>query len=204
MRSCVARLCRTAMDGADIKRVVSLLYGVDAWRFAGEVAIIDRMSLLRFVAVVALALWVGGLVALGVAAPTLFQVLEQHAPNGRELAGAAFGDVFARFQHVAWGLGTALLASIGARAALGPRPRRTGIRIWIAATMLALSLASALYIAPRIERIRASVPGPVASLPATDARRVEFGRLHGASNALMVATIVFGLGLLWFETRDTH
>ena len=118
MRSCVARLCRTAMDGADIKRVVSLLYAADAWRFAGEVAIIDRMSLLRFVAVVALALWVGGLVALGVAAPTLFQVLEQHAPNGRELAGAAFGDVFARFQHVAWGLGTTLLASIGARAAV--------------------------------------------------------------------------------------
>ena len=33
-------------------------------------------------------------------------------------------------------------------------------------------------------------------------RRIEFGRLHGASTALMVITLVAGAGLIWVEMRD--
>jgi hypothetical protein len=70
--------------------------------------------------------------------------------------------------------------------------------------MLAASLTTVLVIAPRIEGIRTSVSGPVAALPVTDARRAEFGRLHGLSNALMILTIVAGLGLVWAEMKDPH
>ena len=164
------------------------------------------MSLLRFAAVAALAVWVGGLVALGaVGAPQIFAVLQGHDPvGGRELAGEVFGSIFARFQHVAWAMAVIVLGSLGARAALGPRPRRFGIRMWIAAFMLSSSLASALYIAPAIDRIRENTHGPVANLPESDPARQRFGRLHGISNGLMLATILAGTFLIWIELRDQH
>lgn len=164
------------------------------------------MSLLRFAAVAALAVWVGGLVALGaVGAPQIFAVLQQHEPvGGRELAGELFGSIFSRFQHVAWGLAAVVLGSLGARAALGPRPRRFGIRMWLTLSMLAASLTSALYIAPAIDQIRASTHGPVANLPETDPQRQSFGRLHGVSNGLMLATMLVGGLLIWIELRDQH
>jgi hypothetical protein len=162
------------------------------------------MKVLRFLAILALAAWVGGLLALGgVAAPTLFAQLQLHqGAAGRELAGVVFGDIFDRFQYAAWGLGGVVITSLAARAALGPRPRRLAIRIWTIAFMLAASVATTWVIAPRIVAIRDAVHAPIESLPATDARRVTFGRLHGASSVLMLVTLFAGVGLLWAETRD--
>jgi len=96
------------------------------------------MSVLRFVSVVLLAIWVGGLAALGtIGAPAIFATLESHDPaGGRTLAGAVFGAVFTRFQHVTWGLAGLLLAVLGLRAVLGPRPRRFAVRMWTIAAML--------------------------------------------------------------------
>jgi hypothetical protein len=164
------------------------------------------MSLLRFVAIVGLALWMGGLVALGaITAPTLFSVLETaQGPAGRELAGAAFGAVFERFQYLALGLGLIVGASLGIRAAIGPRPRHFKLRLWSVIGLLVISGATAFVVAPRIDRIRTSVASPIAGLPETDSRRVAFGRLHGLSNALMVVTVLVGLGLFWAETTDHH
>ena len=162
------------------------------------------MALLRFIALVALALWVGGLVALAsVSAPVLFDMLQAQNPaTGRELAGQLFGGMFSRFQYGAWMLGGLVIISLAVRAALGPRPRRFGVRTWSAAAMLAASVGTVLVVTPRIDAIRTSVGGPVASLPVDDARRTEFGRLHGLSTGLMMATILLGVGLLWMETRD--
>lgn len=166
--------------------------------------IIAAMTFLRFIAFVALAFWVGGLVALGLfAAPSLFVTLQAHDPAaGRELAGAAFGAIFQRFQYFALGAGVLLLVSIGFRAALGPRPRHFKARMLVAAVMLASSAATAFLIAPRIDKIRASTSGAVANLPEQDPQRVAFGRLHGASSGLMLLTIVAGLGLFWKEASD--
>ncbi len=162
------------------------------------------MALLRFVALVALALWVGGLAALSaVSAPALFDVLQAQDPaTGRELAGRLFGVMFDRFQYIAWALGGIVIVSLVIRAALGPRPRRFGIRTWGATVMVAASLVTVFVVTPRIDAIRASVTGPVASLPADDGRRTNFGRLHGLSTGLMAATMLMGIGLLWMETRD--
>jgi hypothetical protein len=162
------------------------------------------MSLLRFAAVAALALWAGGLALLGgLAAPVLFEVLAAQDPGGG-LAGRVFGVMYTRLQYAAWLLGLLVLASLGARAAIGPRPRRWGLRMWTVAAMLAASLAGVFVIAPRIEGLRAAVGGSMQSLPADDARRVNFGRLHAASTAFMALTILAGLGLIWTELRDPH
>src|SRR5689334_6001993 len=142
------------------------------------------MVFLRWLGLLALGFWIGGLVALGlVAAPALFAVLQQHDPAaGRELAGAAFGAIFNRFQYWTWAAGALLLVSIGFRAALGPRPKRFGLRMWIASGMLAASLVTVFVVTPRINAIAAASGQPLASLAANDPRRVEFGRWHGASS----------------------
>ena len=166
------------------------------------------MTLLRLASLIVLALWVGGLATLGfLAAPTIFAVLELHelngAEGGRAMAGEVFGAVFQRFQHAAWAMGGLLLALYGLRAALGPRPRRLALRMWTTIAMLAMSLATALVIAPRIDAIRQSTTGPVAALPESDPRKGEFGRLHGFSNGLMLITLLGGVGLMYSELKDT-
>ena len=162
------------------------------------------MSLLRFASLVVLALWVGGLATLGLlGAPAIFDVLEAHDPEaGRALAAEVFGAVFRRFQHAAWALGAVLHALHAARALLGPRPRRLALRVWAVMTMIGMCLAGGLLIAPRIESIRQSTSGAVASLPDTDPRRIEFGRLHALSNGLMLLTLITGAGLIWAEMKD--
>ncbi|MEO8483499.1 MAG: DUF4149 domain-containing protein [Acidobacteriota bacterium] len=164
------------------------------------------MSLLRYIALVGLGLWIGGLVALGaVGAPTLFSVLEAaQGPAGRELAGMAFGAIFERFQLASLILGALVVMSLGFRAAIGPRPRHFKLRLWAVIGLLVVTGSTAFLVAPRIDRIRQTVSGPMASLPETDPRRVAFGRLHGLSNALMVVTVLVGLGLFWAESTDRH
>jgi hypothetical protein len=169
-------------------------------------SIIGRMAFLRVASLVVVAIWVGGLAALGfVAAPEIFAALEAADPErGRLLAGQVFGAVFARFQFWAWILGALLIVLLITRALLGPRPRRLGIRVWSVAGMVTFSLVTALYITPRIDRIRQETRGAVSALPDGDGRKAEFGRLHGLSTILMLVTIVAGIGLLWAETKDSH
>ena len=162
------------------------------------------MSVLRFVSLVILAVWIGGLVVLAmVVAPSVFAVLGAQDPvGGRSLAGVVFGAVFARFQPVTWALGGLLVASLGIRAALGPRPARLAVRLWTALAMVAMSVGTTLLVIPRIERLRGATSGTIAALADTDERKIEFNRLHGLSNGLMLLSLAGGLGLLWFETRD--
>jgi hypothetical protein len=100
------------------------------------------MLALRYAALVALAVWAGGLVALGgVAAPSIFDVLaSRQVPDARALAGAVFGETLGRFHVIAYTCGGVLVASLAARAVLGPRPRRFSPRMAITVTMLGASL----------------------------------------------------------------
>jgi hypothetical protein len=162
------------------------------------------MTLLRYAAFLGLAVWIGGLAALaGLGAPVLFEVLPAHDPaGGRELAGVVFGTLFERFQYVAWGAAIVVLASLSLRAALGPRPRRTALRIWTVLAMVAMSVFTMYVIIPHIDAIRESVDGVIAALPAADPRRIEHGRWHGLSSELALVTLAGGLGLAWAEVRD--
>lgn len=164
------------------------------------------MSVLRFLSVLILAVWMGGLVVLGaIAAPTIFAVLQGHDPlAGRTLAADVFGAIFQRFQTASWILGGLMVVSLAVRAALGPRPRFTGVRLVTVAAMLVISIGTAVLVTPRMDRLRRDTPGAIAALPDADPRKVEFNRLHGLSNILMLVTLVAGLGLLWFETHDVH
>ena len=62
------------------------------------------MLALRYAAVLALVVWIGGLVALGaLAAPAAFDVLGALGAEGRTLAGSVVGETLRRFNLVAYG-----------------------------------------------------------------------------------------------------
>ena len=162
------------------------------------------MLALRYAASVAIALWIGGLLALGaVAAPSIFDVVASRGvPDGRVLAGAIFGEALGRFQPYAYGAAALIGASLVTRMALGPRPSRLGVRFAILGVMLAATLYAGFVLTPQIERARIAAGGAPSSLPEGDPRRVEFGRLHGFSAILQLVPILGGLALLFWEMRD--
>ena len=162
------------------------------------------MFLLRYLYILALVIWLGGLIVAGaIVAPSVFAVLQASSPSdGRVLAGAVFGDVLRRVHLLGYALGGAMLVALTVQRVLGPRPVRYGVRTAIVGTMLGASLISGYVINPRVAAIARKVEGPIASLSDTDARRIEFYRLHGWSNLLLVSTALGGLVLLAWEARE--
>ncbi len=163
-----------------------------------------RMLVLRYAALLALVVWLGGLVALGaVAAPALFDVLAaQHVADARMVSGAVFGEILRRFTLVSYAAGGLLLLTLIARAILGPRPHRFAWRLGIAVVMIAASAYADVVVASRIEHLRISIGAAPSTLPEGDPRRVEFGRLHGLSSALQLVPLLGGLALIFWEIRE--
>lgn len=163
----------------------------------------ERMLALRYAALLALAVWVGGLAALGgVAAPAIFEVLGSSGPGGRLQAAAVFGEAFRRFHLVSYGCAAVLVLSLTIRAVLGPRPRRFAIRVSIAGAMVAAAVWSGLVLTPQIARAQKEIGGLPSSLPQGDARRAAFGRLHRLSTTLALVPLAGGMMLLFWELKD--
>jgi uncharacterized membrane protein len=162
------------------------------------------MLALRYVYVLALVIWLGGMVILGVlVAPTTFQVMQSIEPsNGRALAGELFGTTIARFHYIAYGAGTLLLVTLAAMARLASRPAGYAVRGAVVACMLAAALYSGLVVLTRIDTIQRDVGVLVSSLPAGDMLRLEFDRLHLLSTRLMMLSMVGGLVLVYWEARQ--
>ena len=163
-----------------------------------------RMLGLRYLYVLALAVWLGGMVILGaVVAPTTFQVLQASAPStGRELGGAVFGAALTRFHYVAYAAGGLLLVTLAAMRVLGPRPAHVGVRAVIAALMLAVALYSGIVVLRQINAVQVEAGGLPSRLPAGDARRIRFDALHLLSTRLMMFNIAGALVLLYWEARE--
>jgi uncharacterized membrane protein len=164
----------------------------------------DLMLALRYVYVLALAIWLGGMVVLGaLVAPTIFEVLQAgNREAGRELAGELFRMVLARFHYVAYGAGGLLFTTLAAMAVLGPRPRGFAFRMTVVTAMLAVSLYSGLVVMHDIEGIQREVGLLPSRLPEDDARRIQFDQLHVLSTRLMLLTLAGALALVYWEARD--
>lgn len=164
------------------------------------------MLVLRYAHLLALVVWLGGMVVLGaVVAPTAFQVLQAREPEaGRLLAGAVFGATLARFHYVAWACGGVLLLTLILMAVLGPRPPQFAIRTTLAAVMLAVALYSGIVVLGSVTRLQSEIGANVApsSLPAQDERRIRFDGLHLLSTRLMMINLVGALVLLYWEARE--
>ena len=162
------------------------------------------MVLLRYLYVVALVLWVGGLVSAGaLVAPSVFGVLQSwDASEGRMLAGQVFGDVLRRLTWLSYAMAVIMFVTLTLHRLLGARPLRYGLRVGIMTMMMLLMMAIGLYLLPGVNAIQAQVTGPVSQLAAADPLRVEFERLHGLSNILFSITALGGLALCWWEARE--
>ena len=162
------------------------------------------MIFLRYFYILALVLWLGGLVVVGgVVAPSIFSVLEAwNAVDGRGLAGRVFGEVLQRLYFLGYAMAGVMFVALTLHRLLGARPIRYGVRATILALMLAATLVADYHVGPRVAAIQARVSGPMSALPADDPTRVEFNRLHGLANILLSLTVVGGLALLFWEARE--
>jgi hypothetical protein len=123
----------------------------------------------------ALAFWLGAAGFLSIAvAPALFAVLPT-----RELAGTVVGRVLPGVFYSGMVVAVLVIAvEVAARGAWS-----WGGREMLGLLILLPCIVAQAVVAPRIARLRALIPGPIEALPSDDARRVAFGRLHGASVA---------------------
>ena len=162
------------------------------------------MLALRYVYVLALVVWLGGMVVLGaIVAPATFEVLQAGAPSvGRALAGDLFGQILARFHYVAYACGGIMLISMIAMGLLGPRPRAFAVRLAVISAMLLVALYSGLVVLRTIDSSQLEAGRLPSLLPADDARRVRFDELHALSTRLMMANLAGALALLYWEARD--
>ena len=136
-------------------------------------------------------------------APSVFGVLQAwNASQGRVLAGQVFGEVLMRLTWLSYAMGTIMFVALTLHRLLGARPVKYGIRVGIMGLMLVMMLVTGFYLIPEVNAIQAQVGGPVAELPDTDPRRLEFNRLHGLSNILFSITAIGGLALCWWEARE--
>jgi len=138
------------------------------------------------IAIVLTAAWLGAVAIVGaVVAPAAFDVLPS-----RTLAGALVGRVLPVL--FLGGIITAVV-SLAITWPLAARAARLGTAV----VQCAACVAAQLVIAPKIERIRAAVAGPIDALAVSDPRRVDFGRLHALSVGLLgVAAIAALIGLV--------
>lgn len=162
------------------------------------------MRAVRYLYVLALALWLGGMALAGmIVAPTIFSVLEAASgAAGRVLAGDVFGVVLRRLYGVGIAAAGVMLLALTLQRVIGPRPRAYGVRAGLIVLMLGLTAYAAVVLQPRVEALQQQAGGPIIQLAVDDARRIEFDRLHSRSTILMSFTIVGALALLFWETRE--
>ena len=164
----------------------------------------DAMFALRYVALLALVIWLGGMILLGsVVAPQTFSVLQAaDAVSGRMLAGSLFGTILENFHYIEYICGLVMLVCLFAIKFIGPPPHGFIPRVVIVAVMLLISVAAGYPVAREIARVQSEVSGPINVLPDTDPRRVEFNRLHQASTVMMTVNMGLGLVLLFWYVKE--
>ena len=151
------------------------------------------MSLLRFLMLLSLVLWIGGLIFFAfVLAPTAFQVL----PN-THLAGNVVGRALGKLHWIAIISGVVfLLSSLLYSYLTQGAAHMFAVRHILICLMLALTLVSQFWIIPHMDALRAQV-GDFASVPLTDPARVQFDALHVWSTRLEGAVLLLGLAVVY-------
>lgn len=147
------------------------------------------MPFLRFLMLLSLVVWIGGLVFFAfVLAPTAFQVL----PN-THLAGNVVGRALAKLHWLAVFSGIVFLISslLYNRVTQGSPHLFAGRHVLIV-VMLALTLFSQYWIIPHMDTLRATV-SDFAAVPLNDPARVQFDTLHAWSTRVEGAVLVLGL-----------
>ena len=147
------------------------------------------MSFLRFLMLLSLVAWIGGLIFFAfVLAPTAFQVL----PN-THLAGSVVVRALGKLHWIAIISGIVFLASslLYSRITDGTA-HIFAMRHVLICLMLGLTLLSQFWIIPRMDTLRASV-GDFTAVPIDNPARAQFDALHAWSTRVEGAVLLLGL-----------
>jgi hypothetical protein len=154
------------------------------------------MSLLRFLMMLSLAIWVGGIVFFAfVLAPTVFSVLPT-----RNLAGMVVSRSLARLHWIGLFSGIAYLVFSLLLSRLSGSFHAFAPRHLLVLLMIALVLIAQFGIAGKMNQLRLDM-GVIDNVPQDDARRVEFNRLHVWSTRAEGTILMLGLAVLFLTVR---
>lgn len=158
------------------------------------------MSFLRFLMLLSLIVWVGGLIFFPVVAQTAFTVLP--SPH---LAGSVVGRSLGILHWMGIISGIVFLASsmLYNRLTVGAAHVFAGRHILIC-LMLALTLISQFGVIPRMDALRASAGGDITSVPATSPARAQFDVLHVWSTRLEGGVLLLGLVVAYLTAASLH
>lgn len=155
------------------------------------------MSFLRFLMVLSLVVWLGGLIFFPVVAATAFSVLPT-----RHLAGSVVGRSLGVLHWMGLVSGVVFLIS----SLIYNRVSRGAVHLFsvphvLICVMLMLTLVSQFGIIPRMDTLRASI-GEIDSVPADNLARVQFDALHVWSTRLEGGVILLGLLVVYLTSRS--
>jgi uncharacterized membrane protein len=149
------------------------------------------MSFLRFLMLLSLVVWLGGIIFLAfVEAPTAF------SPGllpSRHMAGSIIGRSLDVLHYMAIVSGIVfLVASMVLSRMTAGNARPLAARHLLIALMLLLTMISQFAISPKLHALRAEV-GVIDNLPPDSPQRREFDRLHIWSEKFEEAVLLLGL-----------
>jgi hypothetical protein len=157
----------------------------------------------RYLALAALAAWVGGMMVLSLlAGPSTLHWLQGTPVSDPVTGGTSISALLRLFHALAYACGGVILVCLFAIKFLGPPPHAFKLRAALVALMIAIAFYGGFGPAREMTRIESQVSGPVEALPVTDARRQRFDGLHVTSAALMVTNVMLGLALLFWYVRE--
>jgi uncharacterized membrane protein len=159
------------------------------------------MSFLRFLMLLSLVVWIGGLIFFAfVLAPTAFSIPDV-LPN-THLAGNVIGRALGKLHWIAIFSGITFLASslLHSRLANGTAHLFAGRHVLLC-LMLALTLISQFGIIPRMDVLRASL-GDVRAVPIDNPERVQFDALHIWSTRVEGAVLLLGLVVVYLTASS--
>ena len=150
-------------------------------------------SFARFLVILSLVIWIGSIVFFSfVVAPTVFSVLP-----AQEIAGTVVSRSLGALHQIGLICGVILLAATF----LGRFRQATALRVLVGLMLLCTGF-SQFRITPQMERIRATVGGPIRALPPQDAGRTIFDRLHRTSVVLEGIVLLAGIGAVALLSRE--
>jgi|SRR5450755_2160728 hypothetical protein len=155
------------------------------------------MTFLRFLMLLALIVWIGGLVFFPAVAQTAFSVLPT-----RQLAGLVVGRSLVILHWMGMTSGVVFLISslLYSRFSTGTAHVFAPSHILIL-LMLMLTLVSQFNIIPRMDVLRASIHGEIDSVPIDDPARAQFDILHVWSTRVEEGVLLLGLVLVYLTAR---
>ncbi|MGA2858286.1 MAG: DUF4149 domain-containing protein [Candidatus Sulfotelmatobacter sp.] len=158
------------------------------------------MSFLRFLMLLSLVVWIGGLIFFAfVLAPTAFQVLPD-----THLAGNMVGRSLSKLHWIAIVSGIVFLLSSLLHSRLTDGTAHVfAMRHVLICLMLALTLFSQFWIMPRMLRLRAQV-GDFSTVTLDNPARVQFDALHVWSTRVESAVLLLGLVVVYLTASALY